>query len=342
MMNEKYTIGWNTFEDHLRESSKNLFDKKHFADVTLVSEDLVQIQAHRFILSSSSPVLEKLLLMNQDSKALIYLKGIKYEEMEALTKFIYLGETKVQPERVDDFLKASADLEIKYFHNNSNNKEDKLVEEAETLNSRTDTATNNSIGVTNLEGFECYACKKVLNSLEVLESHVQTFHQEFKCDECDEIVDGQSAYAKHIQIHQDSHTQSFECSFSACKKTFPRKVLLEMHEYRVHQEFRCEECNIYFKGKNAFHKHAKKLHPQGKRKGQKNILEKRSDQYACANCSQSFSDKDDLEKHIDHFHKETCDICKIRVLRKNLNRHKLTHEEEDQNEDEDFILDDEC
>ena len=271
---------------------------------------------------------------------------------------------KVQPEKVDDFSKASVDLETKYFHNNTNSKEQHTKDNKE---GKTDPTTSHSIGSTNFNSFECYACNKVFARQNVLERHVQSFHQEFKCDKCCEIVNSQSSYTKHIQnhhqdhlqcthadctdtftrkdalekhlltIHLESHIQSFECSFRACKKSFPRKVLLEMHEYKVHQEFKCEECDIYFRGKNSQYKHVKKLHPQGQKnpKGHKKILEKKSDQYGCANCSQSFSDKDDLEKHIDYLHKETCDICKIKVLKKNMNRHKLTHE------DEDFISDEE-
>ena len=267
----------------------------------------------------------------------------------------------VQQERVDDFSKASADNTNNKEQHNNGNKEGK-----------TDPTTSHSIGVQNFNSFECYSCKKVFARQNVLERHVQNFHQEFKCDKCGEIINGQSAYTKHIQnhhqdhlqcthadcmntfarkdaleshlqtIHPESHIQSFECSFRACKKSFPRKVLLEMHEYKVHQEFKCEECNIYFRGKNSHYKHVKKLHPQGQKnpKVHKKLLEKQSDQYACANCSQSFPDKDDLEKHIDYIHKETCDKCKIKVLRKNMNRHKLTHEDEDLSHDEDFVSDD--
>ena len=377
-MNENYTIGWNTFEDHLKEASKRLYDKKYFADVTLVSEDLVQIQAHRFILSSSSPVFEKLLLMNQDSKALIYLKGIKHEEMKAITTFIYLGETKVQPERVDEFLKASADLEIKYFHNNSNGsnqkrlkkstneqKDEKLIEETE----------DPEVGTQNPEsGFECEVCSKQFSSKDVMERHVKTIHQNeeqcLECTDCKKLFTRKdllekhelrahrnkerflcTSYAdcnkqftrkdaleKHVSAIHSENKESYNCLNSSCQKSFPRKDLLEIHEYKVHQELKCDECDIYFRGKNAHYKHVRKLHPQGL--GHKKHLVN-EENHVCANCMRSFSEKDELEKHIDVAHKVTCDICQIRLLRKNMNRHKLTHEDEDPTEgDEDYIIDD--
>ena len=382
-MSENYSIGWNTFEDHLKETSKKLYDKKYFADVTLVSEDLVQIQAHRFTLSSSSPVLEKLLLMNQDSRALIYLKGIKHEELEAVTKFIYLGETKVKKERVDDFLKASADLQIKYFHNNISSiqqqkyniehKDDKLVEERENIESSKPSADTKLGQHESEDGFECDVCRKVFVRKDIMERHVRTIHQsEEECLECpytdckklftrkdllekhesrahknkekyicnsykdcNQKFGKKDALDKHVQSHHSEEEECYSCSDSVCLKSFARKDQRELHEYKVHQEFRCEDCNIYFKGKNAHYKHLKKLHPQGL--GRK----KDAQHYVCANCMQAFLEKDELEKHIDSNHKLTCEICHIRVLKKNMNRHKLTHEDEEPNDDEDYILDDE-
>ena len=372
-MNENYTIGWNTFEDHLKETSKRLYDKKHFADVTLVSEDLVQIQAHRFILSSSSPVFEKLLLMNQDSKTLIYLRGIKHEEMKAITTFIYLGETKVQPERVDEFLKASADLEIKYFHNNSNGSNqkrlkksnngqliEKLIEEAEDLEASTkDSESGFECDATkdvdmekhvktNLQNeeqcIECPDCKKLFTRKDLLEKHEFRAHrnkEKFMCTsnaDCNKQFTRKDALEKHVSTVHSENKECYKCLNSSCQKSFPRKDLLEIHEYKVHQELKCDECDIYFRGKNAHYKHVRKLHPLGP--GHKKHLVN-EDHHVCANCMKPFSDKDELEKHIDVAHKVTCDICQIRLLRKNMNRHKLTHEDEDPTEgDEDYIIDD--
>ena len=51
---DQFTYNCNTFEDDLLESRKELFQKRQFADVTLVSDDLVPFAAHRTVLSSSS------------------------------------------------------------------------------------------------------------------------------------------------------------------------------------------------------------------------------------------------------------------------------------------------
>ena len=358
-MNENYTVGWNTFANHLKETNKKLYDKKYFADVTLVSGDMVQIQAHRFILSNASPILEKLLSMNQDTKALIYLKGIKHEEMKAITKFIYLGETKVQPDRVDDFLKASADLEIKYFHNKSSNQHDtenKVEKQANVTEQLSKSPPikeeldhdQKTIKQGEEQIFECtYTfCNKLFSRKDLLQKHEAKSHIKegnFICTsyaDCNKKYARKDALEKHVQIAHLVKEGNLVCSYSSCQKTFPKRDQLELHEYKVHKDFKCSECNIYFKGKNAHYKHMKTLHFRNYRvKGEQLNLNQ-----VCQICLKPFSGKDELEKHVDVAHKETCKICQLRVLKKNMNRHKLTHEDQDSdkdpNEDEDYILED--
>ena len=86
MDQEKYTVTWQTYSDHL---------KKFFADVTLVSDDKKQIKAHRYILSACSSVFTEILQINTNSNhPVIYLRGIQYSEIESIFQYIYLGEAK--------------------------------------------------------------------------------------------------------------------------------------------------------------------------------------------------------------------------------------------------------
>ena len=55
MHQEKYTLTWNAYSDHLRNMMKEMLNDD-FTDVTLVCEDRKYIRAHKNILSACSPV----------------------------------------------------------------------------------------------------------------------------------------------------------------------------------------------------------------------------------------------------------------------------------------------
>ena len=49
---EKYTLHWHSYSDHLREALNEMLLSSEFANVTLVTDDKKQIRAHRNILFS--------------------------------------------------------------------------------------------------------------------------------------------------------------------------------------------------------------------------------------------------------------------------------------------------
>ena len=60
-----YNLDWNTFQSHLLYTSQELHRDKLFADVTLVSEDLIQLKAHKTVLSSASEFFKDLFTNHQ-------------------------------------------------------------------------------------------------------------------------------------------------------------------------------------------------------------------------------------------------------------------------------------
>merc|ERR1719186_1381258 len=112
MDTETFNLSWNDFDSSASNSFRKLINDKHFTDVTLACEDNKQIKAHKVILSSSSPVFEKILLGNPHQHPLIYLKGVKYSGLQALIKFIYLGQTEVDRIELQDFMNVAEELEV--------------------------------------------------------------------------------------------------------------------------------------------------------------------------------------------------------------------------------------
>ena len=110
---EKYNLGWNTFQKHLVETSKELFKSHIFTDVTLVSDDLFQVKAHRTVLAGSSNFFKDMLLLERTEQPVLLLHGVQYQELIAVLEFIYLGEAKVDEDRIKQFVQTASYLDVK-------------------------------------------------------------------------------------------------------------------------------------------------------------------------------------------------------------------------------------
>ena len=65
---------------------------------------LVQIGAHKLVLSSASPVFQDLLKNNPHPSPLIYMRGIKTEVLQAIVDFVYCGQASVDRKDLTAFL----------------------------------------------------------------------------------------------------------------------------------------------------------------------------------------------------------------------------------------------
>ena len=112
------TMKWNSFEEHLLASQKQLYYTKQFSDVTLVSDDMVEFFAHKTILAAASPMFKTLLAMSsQQQSPFLYLKGIKQDILEGILKYIYLGETEISEQKIQEFTELAGDLRIQEMEN---------------------------------------------------------------------------------------------------------------------------------------------------------------------------------------------------------------------------------
>merc|ERR1719319_5548 len=84
-----------------------------FDDVTLACEDGQQVEAHKVILASSSPFFLNLLRRNKHPHPLIYMRGLKSEDLVAMIDFLYCGEANVYQENLDSFLAVAEELQLK-------------------------------------------------------------------------------------------------------------------------------------------------------------------------------------------------------------------------------------
>ena len=104
---------WNDFQENLNSAFGSLRNDQEFSDVTLACEDGTQIEAHKVVLATLSPFFMEILKRNKHPHPLIYMRGVKAEELTATVDFLYYGEANVGQENLEAFLALAEELRLK-------------------------------------------------------------------------------------------------------------------------------------------------------------------------------------------------------------------------------------
>jgi len=110
---DKLCLRWADFQENTVSAFGELRGDKEFTDITLACEDGQQVEAHKVILASSSPFFVNLLRRNKHPHPLVYMRGLKSEDILALVDFIYYGEANVYQDNLDSFLAVARELQLK-------------------------------------------------------------------------------------------------------------------------------------------------------------------------------------------------------------------------------------
>ena len=112
MGSQKCCLRWNDFEKNISVAFRELREDKDFFDVTLACGD-EQLQAHKVILSACSPFFRTILKRNPHTHPLLYLRGVKYTDLQAVLDFMYHGEVNLAQEELNSFLAVAEELKIR-------------------------------------------------------------------------------------------------------------------------------------------------------------------------------------------------------------------------------------
>ena len=110
---EKLCLKWNDFQENINSAFRVLRNDTDFADLTLACEDGTQFETHKLVLASSSPFFMEILKKNKHPHPLIYMRGVKAEELVALVDFLYYGEANVFQDHLESFLVLAEELRLK-------------------------------------------------------------------------------------------------------------------------------------------------------------------------------------------------------------------------------------
>ena len=321
----KLSYKWEFFMSNLTSSLSEHHSENILSDVTLVSDDEIPFQAHKFVLSAFSPVLKDILLNNPHPNPLIFLRGIKQEELSSILQFIYMGETTVNKRDGDRIARAAEDLQIKIL-------EDKIKKEYSsqpTEDHEHHVKKEEQIEAENLEicdyipgneqesakqSFICKECDASYKSKRGLLYHKNTQHEGFmySCQKCEYKATTQSRLRKH----QESIHEGLYYACDRCDKNFTQLANLQIHIKSIHEGVRysCNKCDTQFSQQANLTTHKKSVHEGVK--------------YSCNQCDYQASQHSSLKTHKNSVHeriKYSCNECNYQAGWKHqLKAHKHT------------------
>ena len=256
-MSEKLSLQWHNFRDHITDTFGKLLKDNNFTDVTLACNDGKQMQAHKVVLASSSTFFKNLLLgKNAHTHPMIYMRGVKSENLEAILDFLYCGEANVLQENLETFLILAEELEMKGFMETS---EESQPPRERNLFLPMKSTKMKKLNMTNLtsESNELTDIDEVKPKIEVDDAHesdvkpviaTADLFQEidekikpliikyenrrgFSCKVCDR--NGDSGTIKdHIEA---KHLEGISIPCNLCKIMLKSRSSLKMHKRRNHQ-----------------------------------------------------------------------------------------------------------
>jgi len=276
-MDDNFCLKWNEFDANIRESFRKLRQDKRFFDVTLATDDGRHIQAHKLILSAGSQFFNDIFANSDHANMLIYLKGIKSDNLEYVTDFIYNGEVFVTQEELEQFLETGKELKVKGIIGGLQGAQENVPEDEKTykyqqMNVNIEESLKHdriSNSVTYLaENFETseYNLAKTKsrksyenNELDIqIEQMIEFNEGLWKCRICGKATPGKKQIMKnHVETHIEGRAN--ECHI--CSKSFKTRQLLKMHVYGIHSElFSCQICGKSEMNKHAYLKHNRRNH----------------------------------------------------------------------------------
>ena len=227
----------------------------NFFDVTLVNDDLQQIEAHKAVLSSCSPVFKELLKSNKHSHHMLYIKGTKEVELKYVLDFIYSGEVSIFQKHLNAFLAIATDLKLKGLSNeesNHNREEKPNIQEGFTkqlknmdlYNPATEEIITNDLELleeTNAlfeeaKNEEFYTVEG--NSIDEYEhtvnSMIETIDNRWHCKVCGKEYNSnhKSGLKEHVER---KHTSGFTHTCGICGISCSSKTTLRLHKSNYHR-----------------------------------------------------------------------------------------------------------
>jgi len=129
---EQYHLKWNDYHSSLTQCFRDLRDNHEMFDVSIMSNGRT-FKAHKLVLSACSPVFKSMLKKDRGqpfTQPLIFLHGVRQEDVLAILDFMYNGEVSVNQDDLRSFLSIAEDLKVRGLTQNDKTDDDVIEEPA--------------------------------------------------------------------------------------------------------------------------------------------------------------------------------------------------------------------
>ena len=247
---EKLNLKWNDFQTTVSQSFSSLRREEELFDVTLVSDDEIQVLAHKLVLSASSSFFKSIFKKITHPQPLLYLKGVDSTNIEHVLDYIYQGEVEILQEQLPSFLHIAQTLKIAGLVFNDNEeildgikaKKQEILHAVDNGKSRNNPiedfdfeSDNESIGK-DVEKESCpLGSKASFASDSLLKVEVKSkvkeilteSNGEFTCTACGKTGKDKRNMRRHVETHLDG--LSFKCN--VCEKSFRTRDSRRKHNH---------------------------------------------------------------------------------------------------------------
>ena len=245
-ISEKFCLKWNDFKDNINSTFETLRKDLDLSDVTLVCEDLQQVEAHKIILAASRPFFTNVFKNNKHPHPLIYMRGMKSEDLVAILDFLYYGEANIYQANLENFLNIAEELKLRGLQTGT--KEDKVAVptihdsaktehqnyiKAESLGKLTDPYSEDrtlAVSEQSLSGDFDGLDAQIRTMMTLGQTTTKEGKKKYQCTVC-----GKEAPHSQIKDHiEANHLEGVFVPCNFCEKTFRSRSALKWHNNKNH------------------------------------------------------------------------------------------------------------
>ena len=256
-MSEKFNLKWNDFQFNVSKSFGLFRNEKYLQDITLVSEDMKHVQAHKLVLSACSEYFRNILQQTDTGgKTFLCLDGVYSDDLRNVLDYVYDGEVKIHQEGLDKFLTIAQKLKLEGLMENSEDNDNLHQPQQEAFTAKQEYEDENpnimemKMTIAVPKSFTPRQRKPLhqSNTLVVIQS--ETGEIVSKEEHRQQLYD-------NVQVNSDD-----TATCKVCGKTFGGKRKDAMKNARRHVEvhmegltYNCSHCDKTFRSKNSFNVH---------------------------------------------------------------------------------------